>query len=149
LVEAEIAVALQGEDRHFKPTAQDYITNRPVAEGLDVMDNGVNLASFNFGFDIFQAAAYGVRVSKVRILRRQAPAGKGHGELTLYFVKDDMGVVALQKAVKLASENWWHAYKSKAQNIVLVWLAPAALCNQGLYICLIAPAVLVEIGGGD
>jgi len=115
LAEAEIAVALQGQDRHIKLPAQDYITNRPVAEGLDVMDNGVHPAPFYLGSDIPQAPVYGVGVGVVSILLRQVPAGMGHGELALHFVEDNAGVVTLQETVKLAPENRWHAYIGQAQ----------------------------------
>ena len=57
-----------------------------VAEGLDIVDNPINLAPLEFGADVPYAVIYGVRVGVGGVLLRQGIARPGHSELTLNFI---------------------------------------------------------------
>ena len=101
-----------------------------MAESLDIVDNPVNLASFELGGDVFEPVIYGVRIGVVGVLLRQSASRIGHSELALNFIEYHPGLVVLQVVIKILPVNRRHPDVGQPQPVLGIGLAPVALSQQ-------------------
>ena len=80
-----------------------------MTEGLDIMDNSVNLSSLEFSGDIRQPLVYGVWVGVVGVLLSQRISGLRHSELTLNFIEYNPSAIILKVVIKVLGVDRRHA----------------------------------------
>jgi hypothetical protein len=79
-----------------------------VAKGLNIVDNSVNPASFEFSSNIPQPPIYRVRIGVVRVLLRQSISWLGHSELALNLIEYHPGLLTLQVVIKVSPVDGRH-----------------------------------------
>ncbi len=97
-----------------------------MAEGLDIMDNSINLASLELGGDVLYSLIYRVRVSIVRVLFSQGISRLRHSKLALNLIKYHPGTITLKVRVKVLGVDRGDTDIRQPEAIRWVGLTPSA-----------------------
>ena len=79
--------------------SKNDVANSTMAEGLDVVDNPVNLSPVEFGSNVLHSLVYRVGVGVVRIWLSQGLSRLGYSKLALNFIEYHSGSVVLKIVV--------------------------------------------------